>query len=178
MVTIREAKLPEDAEQILRIDTSFTTDTIYTAYQAEDQLGLRLTPLPDPITKRFPLDDLSKQDRQWEFAVVATVEDRICGFLAASYHEWNRRLTICHLYVDAPERRRGIARLLMDRAQTYGFSKGALYVWLETSSLNVPGARAYRRLGFELCGMDTMLYRGTAVAGEAALFFARPIFGV
>jgi ribosomal protein S18 acetylase RimI-like enzyme len=175
MIAIREAKFPDDAESISRIDTSFTTDTIYTAFQSEDEIGLRLTSLPAPITKRFPLEDLSRQVSAWEFAVVAIVDDRICAFLAAAYQIWNRRLTILHLYVDVTQRQRGIARLLLGHAQTYGCGKGALYLWLETSSLNAPGVRAYRRLGFELCGVDTTLYRGTPAAGETAVFFSRPV---
>lgn len=172
MITVREAKFPEDAEQIARIDTSFTTEAIYTAHGDGERIGLRLTPLETPVTKRFPLDDLNQQERPWEFAMVAFADDRICGFLAAGYRTWNRRLTIWHLYVDGPQRRRGIARRLLDQAQVYGSAKGALNLWLETSSLNAPGVRAYRRLGFELCGLDTTLYQGTPAEKETALFFS------
>jgi hypothetical protein len=98
MIAIREALWRRDAEPILRIDSSFTTGTIYTAYREGDRLDLRLTELPAPITKRFPLDDLQGQEKRREFAVVAVVDDRtddrICGFLAAAYQAWNRRLTI------------------------------------------------------------------------------------
>jgi ribosomal protein S18 acetylase RimI-like enzyme len=175
MITLREARLPEDAEQITRIDNSFTTDRIYTVYHHGDQLGLMLTTLPTPVTKRFPFNDLDKQDKPWEFAVVAIVADRICGFLAVGYQAWNRRLTIWHLYVDGSHRRRGIARLLVERAQGYALTKSAVHMWLETSSVNAPGAQVYRRLGFELCGFDTTLYDGTPASGETALFFACPI---
>ena len=175
MITLREAKLPDDAQQIIGIDTSFTTDAIYTACRDGDRMGLRLAALETPITKRFPLYDLDKRDRPWEFAAVALVDDRICGFVAAGYQAWNRRATIWHLYVDRSERRQGIARLLVDRAHRYGTARGALHLWLETSSLNLPGVRAYRRLGFELCGLDTPLYDGTPASGETALFFARPM---
>jgi ribosomal protein S18 acetylase RimI-like enzyme len=173
MITLREATFPKDAEQIVCMDVSFTTDTIYTAYRDGDQMGLRLTALQSPLTKRFPLDDLD--EGAWEFAMVATVEGRICGFLAARYQTWNRRLTISHLYVDRPQRRKGIARLLLDQAQVFGIAKNALNMWVETSSVNTSGVRAYRRLGFELCGLDTTLYRGTSAAAETALFLARPI---
>lgn len=175
MVVIREAKMPEDTEEIASLDTSFTTDKIYTAYCNPDEMGLRLVTLNAPITKRFPLNDLSRQDRPWEFAAVAVADDRICGFIAAGHQDWNRRLTIWHLYVDSRQRNQGIARRLVDRAEGYGIAKGCLSMWLETSSLNVPGVQAYRRLGFELCGMDTTLYQGTPAANETALFFARPI---
>ncbi len=175
MITLREANLPEDGDQILRIDTSFTTSTIYTAYVEGDQMGIRSTELAAPITKRFPLDDLLEPQRRWEFAAVAMVDDQIRGFVAAGYQPWNRRLIVCHLYVDGPHRRRGIGRLLVEHAQTYGVSRGALHLWVETSSLNSPGIQAYRRLGFTLCGLDTRLYDGTPAAGEAAIFLARQI---
>jgi ribosomal protein S18 acetylase RimI-like enzyme len=121
------------------------------------------------------LNDLDKQDRPWEFAVVAIANDRICGFLAASYQAWNRRLIIWHLYVDGSQRRRGIARLLVERTQIFAVAKSAVNMWLETSSVNTPAITVYRRLGFELCGLDTTFYQGTSAAGETALFFARPI---
>ena len=175
MIDLREAKLPEDADQISALDRSFTTDSIYTAHRDGDQMALRLVALSTPLTKRFPLDDLGKQDRPWEAAAVAIADQQLCGFVAAGYQGWNRRLTIWHLYVAGSHRRRGIARLLLHRAEAYGASRGALNMWVETSSLNVPGVMAYRRLGFELCGMDTTLYDGTPSANETALFFARRI---
>jgi ribosomal protein S18 acetylase RimI-like enzyme len=175
MITLREVTFPKDAEQIVSMDVSFTTDTIYTAYRDGDHMELRLTALQSPLTKRFPLDDLDKQERAWEFAMVATVEGRICGLLAARYQAWNRRLTIPHLYVHRPQRRRGIARLLLDQAQVFGIEKNALNMWAETSSMNTSGVRAYRRLGFELCGFDTTLYHGTSASAETAIFLARPI---
>src|SRR5271165_2503406 len=136
---IREARLPEDAGTILEIDRSFSTDSIYLVYCDDEQIGIRLTHLDSTTTKSFPLQDLNREDRPWELGLVALDGDRICGFVAAGYQAWNRRLTIWHLYVDLPYRRRGIARLLVDRAEAYGIEKGAVHLWLEASNLNVPG---------------------------------------
>jgi GNAT superfamily N-acetyltransferase len=130
MITIREATFPKDAEQIVCMDVSFTTDTIYTAYSDGEQMALRLTALQPSLTKRFPLNDL--HEGAWEFAMVATVEGRICGFVAACYQTWNRRVAISHLFVDRPERRRGIARQLLDEVQVFGVKKNALNIWAET----------------------------------------------
>jgi ribosomal protein S18 acetylase RimI-like enzyme len=177
MITLRTADLAQDAEQIMRIDTAFTTETIYIVSLEGDPVGLRLLNLPSPVTKRLPLHrhDLLRTDIPWEFAIVATVDGTVRGFLAASYRSWNRRLTVGHLYVDSSHRRQGIARQLTDRAQLYGTTMGALHLWLETSNLNTPAIAAYRLLGFELCGFDSILYSGTPASGETALFFARPI---
>ena len=54
---------------------------------------------------------------------------------------------------------------------------GAALAWLETSSANHPAITAARRLGFEICGFDTTLYRGTPRQGEVAVFMAHPIDG-
>ena len=175
MITVREARLKEDAEQIRQIDASFTTHEIYTAHRDGDQLRLQLIPLEVPYTKRLPLEALELKYRQWDFALVATAEGRICGFVAATYEGWHRRLTIWHIYVDSPRRKQGIARLLVNRAHAFGIIKGARNLWLETSSMNVPAIRAYRKLGFELCGLDTAFYHGSPASAETALFFARPV---
>ncbi|GHH43091.1 hypothetical protein GCM10018773_28520 [Streptomyces candidus] len=38
----------------------------------------------------------------------------------------------------------------------------------------MPAVRAYRRMGFVLCGLDTSLYEFTASAGEYALYMRKP----
>jgi ribosomal protein S18 acetylase RimI-like enzyme len=175
-IQIRELRLPEDAPALRELDTSFTTDVVYEVVLAEDAARLVPTRVTPPVTKRFPLD-LEDSARGWDRGHVAVERGRVCGFLATGYEAWNRRLTIRHLYVDPSRRRRGIGRSLLERALQEGEACGADTLWLETTSLNYPGVQAYRRLGFELCGLDTTLYRGTPSEGETALFLARPLAG-
>ena len=50
---------------------------------------------------------------------------------------------------------------------------GTRCVWLETSSHAWPAIQFYRRLGFDLCGLDATLYDPDGPSGnETALFFA------
>ena len=58
MVTIRDARLPQDAAAIRSIDTRFTTDVIYDVETADHALSLKARRLSSPLRKRFPLDDL------------------------------------------------------------------------------------------------------------------------
>ena len=175
MIGLRDAQLPADADAILQIDTSFSTNAIYIVDRSSTGITLREIELALPLTKRFPLDELKNENRKWDFAQVAIDDGHVCGFAAADYQEWNRRLILSHLYVDREYRNRGIARSLVDRVGEYGLRRGALHLWVETSNLNVPGIRAYRRMRFELCGADTTLYLGTPAANEQALFFALPL---
>lgn len=85
------------------------------------------------------------------------------------------RLVIHHLYVAPEVRRHGTGRALLEHALDRGRARGAPVAWLETSNLNHPGIQAYRRFGFDVCGLDTSLYVGTPAEGEFALFLWRPL---
>jgi len=175
MVSIREARLPEDAAAIEAIDTSFVTDVIYDVEASGDGFALSERRLAAPLTKRFPLDDLRSSERPWSHAFVAEADARCVGFAAAGLELWNRRLILWHLYVDPPARGRCVARQMLERVAELAHDLGARHIWLETSNLNHPGVAAYRALGFTLTGVDTTLYDGTPVEGEIALFFTRPV---
>jgi ribosomal protein S18 acetylase RimI-like enzyme len=176
LVSIRLASLPEDAEAINTLDTSFTTNAVYEVTQDDAGFSLTLKGIDPPLWKRFPIEDLLLATRPWRDAWLA--EDgtgSICGFAAASYEAWNSRLIIWHLYVAPAFRRHGVGRALLDAIHAHASALGARHVWLETSSLNAPGVAAYRSLGFSLTGLDLTLYDGTAAEGEVALFFSRPV---
>jgi GNAT superfamily N-acetyltransferase len=177
MVTLRAASLPHDAAAIEAIDTGFTTNVIYDVVASGDGFDMRERRLGDPLTKRFPLDDVRSGDRPWSHAFVAEVDGRCVGFAAAGFEPWNLRLVLWHLYVDPPARGRGVGRRLVERAGDLARDLVARHIWLETSNLNHPGVAAYRALGFTLTGVDTTLYDGTPAEGEVALFFSRPVTG-
>jgi ribosomal protein S18 acetylase RimI-like enzyme len=175
MIAVRTAQLPQDAAAILALDTGFTTSAIFDVAATPSGFELCERPLPEPIRKRFPLDDLGGPDRPWSHGFVADGGGEILGFAATGYEAWNRRLKLWHLYVAPAHRGRGVGRALADRVAQLGRELGAREIWLETSNLNVPGVAAYRALGFVLTGLDLTLYAGTPAEGEIALFFSQPL---
>lgn len=175
MADIRLADFARDAEAIAALDTGFVTRAIYVAAVRDAAIVLSVRTLDGPLTKRFPLEDLNSPDRPYDIGWVAVEQDRIVGFAAAGFQGWNRRLVLWHLYVDAPMRGLGVARRLVEAAQAHGRVLDARHMWLETSSLNLPGVAAYEAMGFTLTGADLTLYDGTPAEGETALFFSRPI---
>jgi ribosomal protein S18 acetylase RimI-like enzyme len=175
MIRIREARLPDDATAIEAIDTSFTTDVVFDVEATGDGFALRKRRLAAPLTKRFPLDDVRRDDRPWPHAFVAEDGDVCVGFAAAGLEPWNRRLVLWHLYVQPSARGVGVGRHLVERVAELGRDLGARHLWLETSNLNAPGVAAYRALGFSLTGIDTTLYDATAAEGEIAVFFSRQL---
>ncbi|WP_158266257.1 GNAT family N-acetyltransferase [Allosphingosinicella deserti] len=176
-VVIRPAILPNDIAEIRALDTSFTTESIHDVWANDDGFSLRSRPLDAPLLKRFSLDDLEATDRPWDRGWVSFdgASGNINGFVATQFKAWNARLAVWHLYVAPDARRTGIGRALITSVSTYARAVGARRLWVETTSVNVPGIAAYRALGFSLTGLDLTLYEGTSAEGEIALFLSRPV---
>jgi ribosomal protein S18 acetylase RimI-like enzyme len=58
-------------------------------------------------------------------------------------------LYLSDLYVDEDVRKQGIARKLMQQAQTYGIESGAVRTELHTAHSNVNAQKLYESLGYE-----------------------------
>lgn len=175
MIEIRAARLPADARAIAAIDTSYSTQRAYEAVFAQDGMRLETIALDNPVIKRVALENLEAEGRDWDEAFVVVVDGKIRGFAATAFHPHNHRLVLRHFYVNRTDRSRGIGRELIRAIDTHAAMLGAHNIWLETTSLNVPGIAAYRALGFTLSGADATLYNGSPDEGTAALFFTRPV---
>ncbi|MFC0598524.1 GNAT family N-acetyltransferase [Streptomyces palmae] len=160
-----------DHSRLAALDSSFTTDTRYVVTATPAGFTVRPVPLDPPLTKHFPDED----DEPAEYTVVALEGDRVCGAIAVDYEAWNHRLAIRDIAVAPAHRGRGMGRGLMAQALAYGRSRGARTAWLEVTDLNAPAIRAYQRMGFTFCGLDTSLYIGTASEGETALFMSKAL---
>jgi ribosomal protein S18 acetylase RimI-like enzyme len=172
---VRPAVLPDDADAIAAIDTSFTTDTIYDVTLDRDSFVLTATPAEPPVTKTFPIDGVTGW-RAWERAWVACDHaGAVRGFCAVRDQQWNRQLVIWHLYVDRGARGKGFGYALLEQALADGRAHNAVTAWLETSNLDHPAVQWYRAHGFELCGLDTTRYEPTYAPGEIALYMARAL---
>lgn len=162
---------PADLDRVAAIDDSFTTDTVFEVDVEPDRLTLRAVPVDPPLTKVFPPDD----DEPRGTVFVAADGPRVRGFVEVSAAAWHGRLVVEQVTVAPGHRGRGIGRALLERAAAHGRELGLRTLWLETSNVNAPAVRAYRRAGFALCGLDTTFYRDTPAEGEIALFFARDL---
>jgi ribosomal protein S18 acetylase RimI-like enzyme len=167
--------IDRDRDGIEAIDTSFETTTVFDVTVTPRQIELVERALDRPLVKRYPMADVFSHWATWDTAYVAVEGDAIVGFAAVEFEAWHRRLVLWHLYV-APERRRqGIGRALLEQVEQHGRRRKAHRVWLETTNVNVPGVRAYERLGYSLCGCDVTLYDDMPYAHETALFLAKRV---
>jgi ribosomal protein S18 acetylase RimI-like enzyme len=164
---IRELNRRRDRAAVEAIDTSFETDVIFEVVAREHALA-------KPITKRYSIDEVFAPWASWQRGWVADVEGAVRGFATVEHVPWHQRLVLWFLYIEPAWRRRGVGRALLAQVEQHGREVGATHVWLETSNVNLPGVRAYERLGYTLCGADR-LYYGDYAPGETAIYLAKPL---
>lgn len=170
---IRELDRKRDRKAVEAIDTSFETPTVFDLVTGDRRIDLVERTLETPLTKRYEIDEVFAHWASWEVGWVAEA-DGVRGFAAVEYEGWNERLNLWFLYIAPEWRRRGVGRALIERVETHGRRVGASHVWIETSSVNVPGVRAYERLGYSLCGADRTYY-GEYMPGETAIFLSKSL---
>jgi ribosomal protein S18 acetylase RimI-like enzyme len=171
MIEIRELDRKTDRRGVEAIDTSFETTSVFDLVTSSRAVELVQRPLAKPLTKRYSIAEVFAPWARWDRGWVA-VDDGIRGFATVAHEAWHERLVLWFLYVAPAWRRRGVGRKLLERAEDHGRRVGADHVWLETSSVNVPGVAAYERLGYSLCGADRLFY-GSYMPGEAAIYLAK-----
>jgi len=172
-ITIRELDRRADRRAVEAIDTSFETASVFDVVAGGRAVELVERRLPQPLVKRYSIGEVFAPWARWQQGWVAD-DDGVRGFATVALEEWHERLVLWFLYIAPAWRRRGVGRALLERAEAYGREVGATHVWLETSSVNVPGIAAYARLGYAVCGADTLFY-GSYMPDEAAIYLAKKL---
>jgi GNAT superfamily N-acetyltransferase len=172
-ITVRELDRVRDRSGVEAIDTAFETSTVFDLVTGPRSIELVERRLETPLTKRYAIDEVFAGWTRWERGWVAD-DGRVRGFATVQYEAWHQRLILWFLYIAPEWRRRGVARALLERVEQHGREAGATHVWLETSTVNVPGVAAYNRLGYALVGADRLFY-GAYMPGEAAIYLAKSL---
>lgn len=177
MTTYRKIDRKADRAAVSAIDTSFETSAIYEVLTGPRSLELVKRNVGTPVTKRYPMADAFAAWSTWDTGWVAEDPEtgKVLGFAGVEFEAWHARLVLWHLYVTRDLRRSGIGRALLALVEAHGRSLGAKRVWLETTSVNVPGIAAYARLGYSLVGIDTTVYDTLPYADEAAVYLAKSL---
>lgn len=106
------------------------------------------------------------------FVLVATVNDRVCGFIAGLWDDIQERiLGVGHGHIDLiavteDMRGRGIGSHLTAAALHRFLDRGANLVTVSTQATNLGAIRLYQRCGFELSGFEVTLHAWRQAAGD------------
>ncbi len=102
---------------------------------------------------------------------LALDKDRPVGRAMIS-RNWNDYALVDDIAIDVAFRGAGAGRLLMDACVAWSRDQGLAGIMLETQNNNVAACRFYERYGYELGGIDRLLYRGLdPYSREIALFW-------
>lgn len=115
MIQYRRLQWPEDRDRLDDMDVSYTTHRVYAVEAMSLGFALVETVASPPVTKRYPVrwSELT----ECTVAFVAERDELLLGAMGMTYHEWNRRAVIAHLYVDRAARSCGIGTQLLDAAK-------------------------------------------------------------
>ncbi|HET9622567.1 MAG TPA: GNAT family N-acetyltransferase [Kofleriaceae bacterium] len=176
--TVRALHKNRDRQGVEAVDTAFETASVFDVVTRARQIELVERTLAQPLVKRYDIDEVYAPWARWKQGWVAEAADEaggppiIRGFATAEYEAWHSRMILWFFYVSPAWRRRGLGRALIAEVEAAGRAAGADHVWIETSSVNVPGVVAYERLGYGLVGADRLFY-GKYMPGEQAIYLAK-----
>lgn len=119
----------------------------------------------------FDADALKGHLSSPDSALFTAAADAGVGHIAVSKN-WNCFGLVDDIAIDSAHRGLGLAERLMDAAADWARSAGLSGLMLETQNNNMAACRFYQRYGFELGGIDRLLYRGLdSGTEEVALFW-------
>ena len=176
--SIRPVDWSRDEAGILAIPTAWIADRALALKQ--DDLAFSL--VERPLGFSYDKDGSSLEQRlgglkSSDAVFVAEIGSQIIGVAAMVVSQWNFRPGLAYLRVEPAWRRRGVATALVGAVLEAARASGARGLWLETTNVNIPAINLYRKLGFELCGLDRSLYMRWGLDGEVALYFLRRFDG-
>ncbi len=154
-----------NAEAINRLTGSFVCHDTYrvTHHDSSECAGfeLELVALAEPFVHRYDhLDEeyIHTYLARANLCIGAFNDELLVGILIAEKREWNNSLWVMEFHVAAEWRRKGVGRLLMDRAAVQAKDAGLRVIVCETQNQNSNAIKAYRSLGFCLEGIDISYY--------------------
>ena len=97
----------------------------------------------------------------------AFVNDELAGWIIGEHRTWNNSFYIENILIDEKHRRQGIGIMLIKSAIKEARRLNCRMIELETQNTNYPAIQFYRRMGFNITGLNTRLYEKPE---EIALF--------
>jgi GNAT superfamily N-acetyltransferase len=170
-------------DDLHRLVTGYTSDAKYQVSKIESDkqfaVALELVSLPQLYRKRF--DHLNAETLEhyqhvaaFGFSFGAYDVDRCVGIALAEPRYWNRSLWVWELDVAETHRRSGVGRQLVNALAEKARAAGLRTLVCETQNTNMPAIRFYRRVGFQIEGIDLSYYSNDDFPdGEIALFMKK-----
>ncbi|MDR6487441.1 ribosomal protein S18 acetylase RimI-like enzyme [Chryseobacterium vietnamense] len=102
----------------------------------------------------------------------AYLDGEIAGWIICEQRTWNNSFYIENILINEKYRRQGIGIMLIKSAIKEARKLNCRVIELETQNTNYPAIQFYRRMGFNITGLNTRLYEN---AEEIAIFMTLDI---
>lgn len=165
-----------------RVASGYASDSQYVVRyaSAEDHVSfdLQRVSLDKPYVKQFDYDDEILQRYKGllneGYSFGAYDGDLLVGLIIGESHDWNRSLWVLEFHVVDAYRDEGIGKQLMECVVQKAKGAGFRTIVCETQHTNVTAIDVYRKLGFNLEGIDISYYSNHDYPdGEIAVFMKR-----
>lgn len=151
----------------------YTTDRIYSVSSIEFggsfEFSLKEKSLPYTKIWETTSEDLEELNIIIEKgnSFGAFINEELAGWIICEHRTWNNSFYIENILIDEKKRRQGIGIMLIKNAIKEARKLNCRVIELETQNTNYPAIQFYRRMGFNITGLNTRLYNNTE---EIALF--------
>ena len=173
-----------DKSRYRELTAGYTSPAKYAVSKSESeketQITLTLQPLDPPYLKRCGRDDRLEENLEevlkQGLSLGAYEGSRLIGIAIAERREWNKSLWVWDFHIDAEYQGKGIGTKLINTLAKQAKEAGLRVMVCETQNTNVPAIQFYRKVGFEIEGVDLSYYTNKDLAeGEVAIFMKRKI---
>src|SRR5690349_11062365 len=100
LITIRPLQSPEDRSEVLCIDTTFETDSVFRLKTHQRSTTLDEIALISTFRKSYSLPAEMEVLSKLPWVRIAHNGTKVVGVAAIEHEKWNRRARLQHLYVD------------------------------------------------------------------------------
>ncbi|WP_250255818.1 GNAT family N-acetyltransferase [Chryseobacterium sp. Marseille-Q3244] len=156
----------------------YSTDIIYSVSSIEFsgtfELTLREKKLSYTKVWETNSDDIEELNTiiEKDSSFGAFADGELQGWIICEHRTWNNSFYIENILVNEKYRRQGLGILLIKSAIKEARNLNCRVIELETQNTNYPAIQFYRRMGFNITGVNTRLYNNSE---EIALFMTLDI---
>ncbi len=121
----------------------------------------------------FPDEDYDFDEMKGDYTFVGAYDGDVCVGLAVLKKPFFKYLYVDDLKVSRDYRRKGVGRLLLEKADEVAKELGYRGLSLTAQDNNLSACLFYLAVGFRIGGFDTEVYQGTNQAEKADITFYR-----
>lgn len=125
----------------------------------------------------FPDENYDFEELSKTSIFVGAYLNEVCIGLAIYQYSWNKYLYLYDLKVNKDYRKNGIGKRLIEEGKKIALEHGYRGIYTQGQDNNLGACMFYINSGFQIGGLDTMVYKGTKQEGKCDIIFYLDLAG-